>query len=134
MDNIWYRNPSKSEVIDRCGGDEKTEWPRRTDKSRTLKKHFDNDMLVTLTNKENRAGRSNAVVSASDSLLMDASQVWARTSLKSPVYFLSNKLNRICLVLVCYRKLFKDLFFNRSKLNEYKLNKRYPNKIHAIML
>ena len=25
MDNIWYRNPSKSEVIDRCGGDEKTE-------------------------------------------------------------------------------------------------------------
>ena len=33
MDKIWYRNPSKSEVI---GGDEKTEWPRRTDKSRTL--------------------------------------------------------------------------------------------------
>jgi len=33
MDNIWYRNPSKSEVIVRCG-----EWPRRTDKSRTLKK------------------------------------------------------------------------------------------------
>ena len=25
-------NPSKSEVIGRCGGDEKTEWPRRTDK------------------------------------------------------------------------------------------------------
>ena len=24
-------NPSKSEVIGRCGGDEKTEWPRRTD-------------------------------------------------------------------------------------------------------
>ena len=24
MDNIWYRNPSKSEVIGRCGGDEKT--------------------------------------------------------------------------------------------------------------
>ena len=23
MDKIWYRNPSKSEVIDRCGGDEK---------------------------------------------------------------------------------------------------------------
>ena len=23
MDNIWDRNPSKSEVIDRCGGDEK---------------------------------------------------------------------------------------------------------------
>jgi len=25
MDKIWYRNPSKSEVIGRCGGDEKTE-------------------------------------------------------------------------------------------------------------
>ena len=37
MDKIWYRNPSKSEVIGRCGGDEKNpEWPRRTDKSRTL--------------------------------------------------------------------------------------------------
>ena len=33
-------NPSKSEVIDRCGGDEKTEWPRRTDKSPTLKLLF----------------------------------------------------------------------------------------------
>ena len=42
MDKIWDRNPSKSEVIGRCGGDDKTEWPRRTDKSRTLKKqkHF----------------------------------------------------------------------------------------------
>jgi len=38
MDKIWYRNPS--EVIDRCGGDEKTEWPRRTDKSRTLKNNL----------------------------------------------------------------------------------------------
>jgi len=28
--------PSKLEVIDRCGRDEKIEWPRRTDKSRTL--------------------------------------------------------------------------------------------------
>jgi len=25
MDKIWYGNPSKSEVIGRCGGDEKTE-------------------------------------------------------------------------------------------------------------
>ena len=24
MDKIWYRNPSKSEVIGLCGGDEKT--------------------------------------------------------------------------------------------------------------
>ena len=39
MDKIWYRNPSKLEVIGRCGGDEKTELPRRIDKSRTLKKH-----------------------------------------------------------------------------------------------
>ena len=38
MDNIWFRNPSKSEVFGRCGGDEKTTRPRRTDKSRTLKK------------------------------------------------------------------------------------------------
>ena len=38
MDKIWYRNPSKSEVIGRCGEDEKTEWPHKTDKSRTPKK------------------------------------------------------------------------------------------------
>jgi len=25
MDKIWYRNPSKSEVIGRCGGNEKNE-------------------------------------------------------------------------------------------------------------
>ena len=25
MDNIWDRNPPKSEVIGRCGGDEKTD-------------------------------------------------------------------------------------------------------------
>jgi len=29
MDKIWYKNPSKSEVIGRCGGDEKTEWPTK---------------------------------------------------------------------------------------------------------
>ena len=39
MDKIWDRNPSKWEFIGRCGGDEKNEWPLRTDKSRTLKKH-----------------------------------------------------------------------------------------------
>ena len=38
MDKILYRNPSKSEIIGRCGGKEKTEWTRRTDKSRTQKK------------------------------------------------------------------------------------------------
>ena len=37
MHKICYRNPSKSEVIGRSGRDEKTEWPRRTDKSQTLK-------------------------------------------------------------------------------------------------
>ena len=26
MDKIWNRNPSKLEVIGRCGGDEKNEW------------------------------------------------------------------------------------------------------------
>jgi len=38
MNKIWYRNPLKSEVIGSCGGDEKNVWPRKTDKSRTLKK------------------------------------------------------------------------------------------------
>ena len=38
MDKIWYRNHSKSEVIGRCDGDEKTEWPRRTDKKTNAKK------------------------------------------------------------------------------------------------
>jgi len=36
MDKICSRNPSKLEVIGCCGGDEKPEWSRRTDKSRTL--------------------------------------------------------------------------------------------------
>jgi len=40
---LWIKsgieNPSKSEVIGRCGGDEKNERPCRTDKSRTLKKN-----------------------------------------------------------------------------------------------
>ena len=49
MDKIWYRNPSKSEDIGCCDGDEKTEWPRRTDtnskkkskkKSHTWPKHY----------------------------------------------------------------------------------------------
>jgi len=37
---LWLKsgieNPSKSEVIGRCGRDEKTKWPHRTDKSRKL--------------------------------------------------------------------------------------------------
>ena len=39
MDQIWYRNPLKSEVIGRCGGDENTEWPRGTDKKSKAKKN-----------------------------------------------------------------------------------------------
>ena len=38
MDKIWYRDPSKSEVIGRCGGDEKNECPRRTNKKSNAKK------------------------------------------------------------------------------------------------
>jgi len=38
MSTLFDRNPSKSEVIGRCGGDGKTEWSRRNDKSRTQKK------------------------------------------------------------------------------------------------
>ena len=38
MDKIWYRNPSKSEVIGRCGGDEKTNDHAEPTKSRMLKK------------------------------------------------------------------------------------------------
>jgi len=36
MDTIWYRNPSKSEVIGVVAGVKTPEWPRRRDKSRTL--------------------------------------------------------------------------------------------------
>ena len=38
MDKIWFRNPSKSEVIGHCGGEENTELSRRTDKSRKKNK------------------------------------------------------------------------------------------------
>ena len=43
MDKIWDR---KSEVIGHCGGDEKNEWPRRTDKSQTLKKEMHLEALL----------------------------------------------------------------------------------------
>ena len=42
-------NPSKSEVIGRCGGDEKNEWSRRTEKSRKLKQ---TKILNRLTNPQ----------------------------------------------------------------------------------
>ena len=38
MDKIWYRNPSKSEAIGHCGGDEKTNDHAESRKSQTLKK------------------------------------------------------------------------------------------------
>ena len=46
MDKIWYRNPSKLKFMGFCGGDEKPEWPRRTDKSRT--KEMLNWLLTSL--------------------------------------------------------------------------------------
>ena len=38
MDKIWDRKSFEVEGIGRCGGDEKNERPRRSDKNRTLKK------------------------------------------------------------------------------------------------
>ena len=38
MDKIWDRNPSSSEVIGRCGGDEKTNDHTEPTKVETLKK------------------------------------------------------------------------------------------------
>jgi len=46
MDNIWYRNPSKSEVIGRCGVDGKTEWLRKTDKNKQTYAPVDNFITV----------------------------------------------------------------------------------------
>ena len=48
---MWYRSSSKSEVIGPCGGDEKPEWPRKTDKksnakNKTIKQHFWNPNSV----------------------------------------------------------------------------------------
>ena len=54
MAKIWYRNPSKSGVIGRCGGDEKNEWPRRTDKSWTLKKNNNKKISINITDSRYR--------------------------------------------------------------------------------
>ena len=42
MDKIWYRNPSKSAVIGRCGGDEKrmTTQNRQKSNAKKIKKFF----------------------------------------------------------------------------------------------
>ena len=37
MDKIWYRNPSKSQIIGRCGGDEKN---RMTTQNRQKSKRY----------------------------------------------------------------------------------------------
>ena len=39
MDKIWYRNPLKSEVIGRCGGDEKRMTKQNRQKSNAKKTH-----------------------------------------------------------------------------------------------
>ena len=47
MDKIWYRNPSKSEVIGRCGGEEKTnDHADPTKKSNVKKKKRTNHLKV----------------------------------------------------------------------------------------
>jgi len=49
MDTIWYRNPSKLEVIGRCGGDEKSnDHAERTNVERLkkIKKIVDEDLMV----------------------------------------------------------------------------------------
>ena len=44
MDNIWYWNPSKSEVIGRCGGDEqKRMTTQNRQKSNDKKTHKKNN-------------------------------------------------------------------------------------------
>ena len=40
--------PSKSEVIGRCGGDKKNEWPRRTDKKSNAKKNNKKNKKIAL--------------------------------------------------------------------------------------
>jgi len=45
MDKIWYRNPLKSEVIGRCGGDEKNWMTKQNGHSRMLKIFLKNKTL-----------------------------------------------------------------------------------------
>jgi len=42
MDKIWDRKSLEVGGLWRCGEDEKTEWPHRIDKRRTLKKQNKN--------------------------------------------------------------------------------------------
>ena len=50
MDKIWYRNPLKSEVIGRCGGNEK---PRMTTRNRQ-KANAKNKIKNVLLQNENK--------------------------------------------------------------------------------
>ena len=40
MDKMWYRNPSKAEVIGRCGGDEKNRMTTQNRQKPNAKKHI----------------------------------------------------------------------------------------------
>jgi len=55
-------NPSNSEVIGRCGEGEKPEWPRRTNKSRTLKLFIRINTSYTITPATNKDGLYGRVV------------------------------------------------------------------------
>ena len=46
MDKIWYRNPSKSEVIGRCGGDEKTNDTQNRQKSNAKKQRLPEEKVL----------------------------------------------------------------------------------------
>ena len=50
MDTIWYKNPSKSEVIGRCGGDEKTRMTtqnRQKSNAKNNTNNVENKMIVS---------------------------------------------------------------------------------------
>ena len=50
MDKIWYINPSKSEVIGRCGGYEKTRMITQN-RQKTKKAHTKNHTMLESTKK-----------------------------------------------------------------------------------
>ena len=66
MDNIWDENLLKSEVIGRCGGDEKNERPCRTNKSlndKTLKKHTKKTQKTRISNEPNSTEQNMIFIS-----------------------------------------------------------------------
>ena len=46
MDKIWYRNPSKSEVIGRCGADEKTRMTTQNRQMSNAKKEKKKNIFI----------------------------------------------------------------------------------------